>query len=407
MAANHSRDSNATQLTRRLSRACCLLLVTATAMTMAACGDDKESTSSDTGGSTTAVADGGSSGLELAQSNLDAMFTGGYFSEPPAESPDPQTGKDVWVVTFGANCESCQTWIKNIQEAGKLMQWKTRVYDGKFTPARYVDGVRQAIAAKADGIILVAVDCAAVKAPLEEARAAGIKISAIESADCNDQDPSAEPLFDATVIYNVGDKPGSFTDFQRSLGASQADLLAVNTKGKGKIIGFKNTDAFVSVLEWDGMIAELEKVCPDCEIVDQVDFIIADLAGRLRQKVEQSILRNPDAEAMVLPFGDALIGGPSEGIAATGRDLLVVASAQTASAMELVQAGKLDAGYALATDWEAWAGVDGLNRLFAGEKAEPSGIGLAMVDKDHNVREGGYKAPVDFAAAYKKAWGVE
>jgi ribose transport system substrate-binding protein len=62
--------------------------------------------------------------------------------------------------------------------------------------------VRSAIAAKADGIILVSIDCAAVKSPLQAARRAGIKIFGFYGIDCDDElGGTGRKQFDGQVDY--------------------------------------------------------------------------------------------------------------------------------------------------------------------------------------------------------------
>jgi len=51
------------------------------------------------------------------------------------------------------------------------------IFDGKLDPSSYSTGIRQAIAAKVDGLILDAIDCSLVKQALVEARAAKVKRS--------------------------------------------------------------------------------------------------------------------------------------------------------------------------------------------------------------------------------------
>ena len=43
-------------------------------------------------------------------------------------------------------------------EVAKILGWNAEVFDGKFEPATYQEGIRQAIAQKVDAIIVQAVD---------------------------------------------------------------------------------------------------------------------------------------------------------------------------------------------------------------------------------------------------------
>ena len=65
---------------------------------------------------------------------------------------------------------------------------------------------------------------------------------------------------------------------------------------------------------------------------------------------------------------------------------------------------------ASAADWSGWAGVDALIRVLNGDKVEPAGIGLQVIDADNNMPAEGqpfaYNPVVDFASAYQKLWNA-
>ncbi len=368
-----------------------------------ACGSS--SPSGTTGVSSGAARDTGGSEATTA---LASSFAGRAYGEPPKTSPRPQPGKRVWVIDVGLASEGGAAWAKAAQRAGDAMGWDVTVFDGKFTPSEYLNGIRAAIGAKADGILLVSIDCSTVKAGLQEARKAGIAISAVESFDCSEIDPEAPSLFDASVIYRVGGKPARLAEQDREMGRLQADWVARATDGKGKIVLFKGTDNRASILIHDGFVQRIREVCAGCEIAATVPFTSADIQGSgFRQKLEQALLKNPTANAVVAPYDDPLVAGAAAAIVTSGRndDLAVVAGTGFADAVGLIKENKgLDAGYGLAEGWESYAGMDNLNRVFHGQKAVPSGIALGLVDRDHLPAAGAYEPPVDYATAYERAW---
>jgi ribose transport system substrate-binding protein len=75
--------------------------------------------------------------------------------------------------------------------------------------------------------------------------------------------------------------------------------------------------------------------------------------------------------------------------------------------------GTVDAAAALSIDWDLYATLDAMNRLFHGEKQPaqgwPTGNGTQIVDKDHNLPPKGshFRPPIDFRSAYLRAWGVQ
>jgi ribose transport system substrate-binding protein len=102
--------------------------------------------------------------------------------------------------------------------------------------------------------------------------------------------------------------------------------------------------------------------------------------------------------------------GAGPALRASGRQgkVLVSVGEGQASTMDELRSGKLKAvGTGMPQSWETYHAVDALNRLFAGEKPAPSGMGLQAFDKSHNMpAKGQWEPPVDYKAAYMKAWGV-
>ena len=71
-------------------------------------------------------------------------------------------------------------------EAGKTLGWNMTLLDGNLQPSTYAGLVSKAIAQGAQGIVLDAIDCTAVKGPLTQAKAKHILIVPIYAFDCND-----------------------------------------------------------------------------------------------------------------------------------------------------------------------------------------------------------------------------
>lgn len=350
------------------------------------------------------------SGLATAAKKVQALYHGGLFKSPPKTGPKPQKGKSVWEINVGLNTPSTDVWSHAIVAAGNAMGWHVKVFDGQDSPQKWLEGIQEAIAAKADGIVLVAIDCGTVKAGLQQARAAHVKVVDFEGADCSQVKKGAPSLFSGTVRYAVG---RSLLQWGKAIGAAQADWIAVKTKGKGQIIDISESDLTETVWQNEGFLAEIRKICPGCKIVRTVGMTLADLGGTaMRQKISQALLQNPAANAIVAPYDDVFtVAEGDAAIVESGRKSklnVVAATGLTAGVTAIKKNLGLDATIAYPFEWEAWAAMDTLNRVFHGERAANSGLGLAIVDRGHNdvVSATGYAPPVNFKAAYLKAWGV-
>jgi ribose transport system substrate-binding protein len=373
----------------------------ALAFALAACGGDdsgaQAGAATSAGTSSTSTASDGS--LAATEKKLEVLYAGATFKEPATDGPAPKPNKNVWVVDLDLSTDPVR-FANGAKEAAKDLGWKVTAFDGKFQPSRFLEGIQQATAAKADAIVIYAIDCPIVKAALQQAHDAGIVVVDAESQDCKDT-----PLFDGSVSFTMGEYP----EWVKSAGQANADWTIVNAKGKAKVINFVQTDIPALLIFNQGFTDELG-TCGGCEIVDTVKFTAADLGPKLQEKAAQALLKNRDANAINVPYDGANLAGVAPAIVASGRndDLLVVAGGGTAAGTDLIRAnGGEDAGYSTSLEWEGWAAIDALNRLFNDEKPKTSGIGMQVFDRDHNMpKSGPWQPPVDYKAAYRKAWGT-
>ena len=177
-------------------------------------------------------------------------------------------------------------------------------------------GVRRAIADGADGIVLYAIDCAAIQAGLEQAAKAKIKVVGVESADCNQTSADGRQLFDGSLEYTQGDIVG----WERGLGEAQAAWIATQTGGKrAEVIELYETDLYLTRLVHQGFVAGLKRYCPSCEIVDTVEFGGVDFGPKLQEKTTQALLQHPEATALAAPYDGVFQGGVAAAVRGSGR----------------------------------------------------------------------------------------
>jgi ribose transport system substrate-binding protein len=379
-----------------------LLALLGLLLAAAGCGSSGGS-SGGASSSNAANAGGGSGGGGgAAAATLQTLYKGEGYKAPPATSPPPAKGKSVWVFSCSQSAQGCSVPAGAAVEAAKLMGWHVTLYDTQLSPSRIEAGVRSAIAAKADGIIQYSLDCPFWPSAIRLAHNAGIKIVAAEALQCT---AAGQPRLDAIVDYTQG----AFTPpWFREYGRAQAVNVIAKKNGSAKIIYVHQTDVASFRYLAAGVKSEVQS-CSGCSIVDEVDFTSGDFGSGLQQKIQEAILKHPDANAMIWDWDIGDIGAIAALRASGGAKSFVVSVAlglsQTIKAM---RSGQIDGiGVGIPQEWEGYASVDDLNRLFNNQKAAPSGIGLQSFDTDHNFPSGDlWQPPIDFKAAYKKAWGV-
>lgn len=347
------------------------------------------------GGSSGGGGNGGSASAANGQ-QMAALFRGMGYATPSTPGPKP-THKRVWVLSCNQGTTNCSVFANAAMEAGRKLGWDMSLYDVRYDPSRAVQGVRQAIAAKADGIVTYLADCGTFEQALADARAAGVKTSTAESLDC------ATPHYDAVVSYAQGTYPRWLGEW----GAAQSTTAIAGTGGDAKMISVTASDLPTT----KPMLAGIERglaACSSCKHYP-IDITTADFGAGVQQKLGEALIKHPDANAVELPADALLTGGVEAALRAAGRwnDMFLALGEGDPAAMAGLRDGTIKhaTGVGIPAEWEAYSAIDNLNRVFGGAKPVSSGIGLQAFDAHHNLSSsGGYRAPLDFKAAYEKLW---
>src|SRR5262245_40803003 len=170
-----------------------IVLLALSALVLSACGEDRVQSAPSGPAAGPVAAD--------AQAAAAAAVEKGYqgTSTLPDPTPRPRAeGKRVIFISSGQNSISTAIPLAGQMDAAQALGWETQLLDGQRNQPLWPGLVRQAIAARPDAISLQAIDCPLVSQPLEEARAAGIKIAAGYSFDCDD------PKFAGTAHFDAG-----------------------------------------------------------------------------------------------------------------------------------------------------------------------------------------------------------
>jgi ribose transport system substrate-binding protein len=370
------------------------------ALALTACGGGGSSSSGGGGGETASGGDVAKYEKELA-----ALYKGDF--EPPKGEPvTPPRGENIWVIPLALNVETSQNLVAAIKTAASKFDWNLSVFDGKFESSRYLTGIEQALAANADGIILFGIDCALVKSGLEQAKAAGVPVVAVESHDC-------EPNLNS---YNLSYARGqSFQEWiENGFAGDQAKWVIAKTNGQAKTIVTVQTDGYGTRIAKPG-IERAFKACPTCEIVDVVNFVGSDFGPPLQAKIEQALNQHPEANSFIAAY-DAVMtgGGGAAALRASGRaeEMAIMGGEGSAPGIELIynKAG-MDACSGINYNWEGYAAVTAMARILAGQDPtkEDTGIGNQVCDSEHNLPPKGepFQPPIDPVPYYEEMWGTK
>jgi len=327
-----------------------------------------------------------------------------------AVDPTPRPavpGKHVVVISAGQASISAQVGVDAAVDAAKAIGWQVEVYDAKLNPANYAPLVRQAIAAKVDGIILGAIDCQAVEAPLREARAANIAVIGGGAFDCNDPHGgnAKQGLFSAQINY--GPRVKSLGSFAEAYGADQANYIVSKSRNRAKILVL-NDPEFTTLYYTNRGFENVIDKSHGSKIVSTLEITTADFTGTsLVSKIQAELLRHPEVTWIKSPFTYATTLGIVPALGSNDRKIDVMGGEGFEPELDLIRAGKITAVNIFLSEWVAWAGVDTMNSVFRKERPADSGVGWVLADKAHNTPPSGdFRPPIDFRAQYRKAWGV-
>jgi ribose transport system substrate-binding protein len=338
----------------------------------------------------------GMSGNVAAAKAAVAAALKGLDTSPPVSGPRAVKGKNIWVVVCSETAAGCAQAGEAVKTAGTAIGWHVTVADGKLDPNTESAQIRAAVAAKANAIVLVAVDCVSARGALQQARSAGVKIYGLAASDCNAKySGTGAPLFDASLKFAGGRDIQGFVAWTGTL---IGDYIIATTDGKANVIQPYETDVIEPRELSDAAYSTL-KACGGCQ-VHRFDFTGADLVGgALQSKTAAALVRYPTANVVQAPYDAAILLGLGPASRAAGRPIILTGAEGVGPNVALIENGRQAMAAGWSYEWMGWGAVDGLNRLFAGKPQVDEGIGLQLLDKASPTRH----LP-DFQAAYEKIW---
>jgi ribose transport system substrate-binding protein len=371
-----------------------------------ACGDDDD----DSGDSGSATASGGAAAedpvVAEAKEAVEEGYGTGFVKPPPTEGPAAQKGKKVWFISCGEAYNTCVTQSNEFKKASEALGWDTTVVDGEATPTVASGLIRQAVAAKADGIVVNSYDCPDLKGALEAAKKAGIPTVSFAGFDCDAPEfgGGGESLYTALPkILGETSPSGLFTPWGKML----AQYAIAKENGEMTVLDVNCTGKAVCQAIHEGYLEGME-ACEKCEVID-VGYTFAQVPNPATQQWKSAILSNPNADVLAyVPSGLQQLGLQTA-IKQAGRDLTVYGAEGGDINFNLIREGFEENAVVRQDQQAIWATADTLNRLFAGETVDEmpdQGGGFQIVDKDHNLPAEGqpYEPALDFVPLYEKVW---
>ena len=309
----------------------------------------------------------------------------------PTEGPVASEEKRR-IVSIPCNlaAHGCSRIDDGVHAAGDALGWEIMTIDPKGDVDATNKAIDQAIQLRADGIVLAGPDPELVKAAVQRARNAGVPVMGVAAG----REPS-----ETGINHDVSLKP-----FEQ--GQLLAAYTVVASEGTAQVGVLQDSEFANSVQRLDGFM-DIFKQCGGCSIVDTVEWTTTDIGTQLGSKSQSFLQSNPSVEyawvAIDGPAADVVIAAQQVG----GSQVRIMSFDADPQNIQFLIDGKQFADIGTALDWDGWAAVDNLNRIFAGkEPVEDDGIPIQLVTKDNagDFVENGYQGGIDFAAKYVELW---
>jgi ribose transport system substrate-binding protein len=362
-------------------------------LVVAGCGSDNSSSSSSK--STTSSASSGSTGsadLTAAKAEWEKGKQSVKWNGP-TEPAKAKSGINLVILDCALSLQGCAVAGENAQQAAKALGWKSKlieVADG----STYGPKFQTALTQNPDAILTIGFPAESLpKAGLAKAKDKGIPI-----VDLNGFCTVGAQGCDASQNYNLDD-----------LGRLQAVSLIVGTDAKLKLLTYSTNELSSGFKNNAATVAYLKTHCSTCEVVQESNFLLADLAGKFPQTVVADARKHPDANAVLLPF-DPVAGLVVPAIVNAGlKDKLKVLS-NIGLKQNLQWVAKNNVEFndvANALDWGTWAAMDDVVRLLNKQQLVDENVPLKIMTPENAPKSGIWDSDgVDFRSEYKKLWGV-
>jgi ribose transport system substrate-binding protein len=351
--------------------------------------------SSQSGAGTSSGGDCLSQATSLVAQHLATQTQNWYPTDTPKGAV--ASGKSFWIIPVTTQIPTLADYAKGFQNAAAALGAKVTIFDGQGTPAGAAQGISNAIAAHADGIVTALIDPKSIVSAVANAKAANVPI--IE-ADSGPPVPPYVPGVDAAAAQNQTVQGSWQTDYALKATGCKLHALLVNTPGN---IASDSTHG--------GEKAELAKLCPSgCTSYD-ANVAVQDVATKTTGIVENAVRLHPNINA-IIEVADVYQPYVAAALASLGKTIPVVT---TSSMGDLADSGKVGAGvvadvvYAPALA-HGWFYMTAILKLLSGGASVSELYPIGLVDSTNRAANdpSNYATPpyANFEGQFKQLWGV-
>jgi ribose transport system substrate-binding protein len=365
----------------------------AVAIPIAACSSSGSTSSSTAAGGSTAgstTSAGTSACVTAAQAAMAAVEKPITPVLPTAQvNMATMKGKNIWFVGVSSSIPLVNTIGQGVKAAGAAVGANVTVFDGQGENVIEAQGVQEAVAHNASGIILQGVEPDVVSAPLAQAFAKHIPV--IDSFNGNPTQ-ALDGLY-AHVTVN-------FTQYGQEMG----DYALAQTGCKSNVLIFSSTELPTLQIMDAGMTSEIAKLCSSCSttIENVPPATIATTTGPL---LKTAIARDPSADVIISAY-DAIAIYLIPALQSENKTIPIISQNGDTQNLQYVANGTQAADLAFPPNaYIGWAEMDEMARAVNKAPSVIEDIPAQLFVKS-NLNIGNPFPSFNYEAGFKSLWQV-
>jgi ribose transport system substrate-binding protein len=339
----------------------------------------------------------------FTQEDLARLVAAASRPNPPWDGPNTgppaQPGKMIVVISDDLRNGGILGVAQGVREAAKEINWQIKLFDAAGTEAGRDKAAAEALATKADGLILIGTDAQVMRQRLLPFVRRGVPIVGWHVG------PKAGPLSDMAVAFNVSTDP-------LEVARITAAAAVVAAGGRAGVVIFTDSNYAIALAKSDAM-AKVIRACQDCSLLEIRDLAIAQCAEKMPATTRELLQRYGSRWTYALAINDIYFDYAAPELITAGEagDNLHFLSAGDGSAAAFMRigAGAFQLGtVAEPLNLHGWQLVDELNRLLSQQPVSSYIVPVHLVTPENVAYDGGPGFQFDpdngYREVYRRIW---
>lgn len=328
----------------------------------------------------------------------EAMKPPSQFNAPgPAFDANKAAGKTLWYISFSEQSPVMAMWSGTMKRLVEGYGAEVNIVDGKFQFSEFGRNIEQAIANKADAILLMGIPPQAFGVQMSAAKDAGIPV--IVGSNGVAAIPTTDGVTAAVTINHIG------------VGKLLAAWMVANSDGKSEAVVVTHEEVMGTKEIVDSISGETKRLCANCSVkVENLPFAKIQTEGEVTQSLA---VRNPNLDYIVPVYDfETLSMIPALDQAGASDRVQLASFNAIPPVLENLAKGAVGADVGAPNIWFAFGMADQVLRVLSGTgPVADLNIPLRLFtaenigDIDLSAGEESWYGSVDFTSEYQKLWG--